>query len=158
MAVGAVDQAGDETSFTSFGERVDVYANGFEVESYLPGGEKMSGSGTSMSSPNAANLVAKLFALDPSLTPIEVIDMIKQGADRSEDGRLDYVETARVWLEAVNAPGGLKKWLEWGKFLWKGIRRPELITRYKAVREDAFSRGFAYNIIGHKRLTFQRSS
>lgn len=77
---------------------------------------------------------------------------------RSEDGRLDYVETARVWLEAVNAPGGLNKWLEWAKFLWKGRGRPELITRYKAIKEDAFSRGFAYNIIGHKRLTFQRSS
>ncbi len=77
---------------------------------------------------------------------------------RSEDGRLDYVETARVWLEAVNAPGGLRKWLEWCKFIWKGMGRPELITRYKAVREDAFSRGLAYNIIGHKRLTFQRSN
>jgi cyclopropane-fatty-acyl-phospholipid synthase len=77
---------------------------------------------------------------------------------KSEDGRLDYVETARVWCEAINTPGGLNKWLEWGKFIWKGRFRPELITRYKALREDAFSRGLAYNIIGHKRLTFQRSS
>jgi len=77
---------------------------------------------------------------------------------RSEDGRLDYVETARVWLEAINASGGLGKLLDWGKFLVKGIRRPGLVTRYKSIREDAFSRGFAYNAIGHKRLTFQKSS
>src|SRR3989304_3209300 len=34
IVAGAVDQAGDETSFTSFGNS-DVYANGFEVESYV---------------------------------------------------------------------------------------------------------------------------
>ncbi|KPK73321.1 hypothetical protein AMJ87_02010 [candidate division WOR_3 bacterium SM23_60] len=87
LVAGAVDQAGDETSFTSFGERVDVYANGYEVESYLPGGDSMPASGTSMSSPQAANLAAKLFALEPSLTPVEVVDLIIQGADESPDGR-----------------------------------------------------------------------
>ncbi len=87
LVAGAVDQAGDETSFTSFGERVDVYTNGFEVESYLPGGETMPGSGTSMASPQASNLAAKLFALEPSLTPAEVVDLIRKGADTSPDGR-----------------------------------------------------------------------
>jgi len=87
LVAGAVDQAGDETSFTSFGERVDVYANGYEVESYLPGGDSMPASGTSMSSPQAANLAVKLFALEPSLTPVEVVDLIIQGADESPDGR-----------------------------------------------------------------------
>ncbi|MCK4226427.1 S8 family serine peptidase, partial [candidate division WOR-3 bacterium] len=88
LVAGAVDQAGDETSFTSFGKRVNVYANGFEVESSLPGGDKMALSGTSMSSPNVANLALKLITLDSTLTPVEVISLIKEGADRSEDGRL----------------------------------------------------------------------
>jgi subtilisin family serine protease len=87
LVAGAVDQAGDETSFTSFGERVDIYANGYEVVSYVPGGDSMPASGTSMSSPQAANLAAKLFALEPSLTPVETIDLIIQGADESPDGR-----------------------------------------------------------------------
>lgn len=87
LVAGAVDLAGDETSFTSFGERVDIYANGYEVMSYLPGGDSMPASGTSMSSPQAANLAAKLLALEPSLTPVEVIDLIIQGADESPDGR-----------------------------------------------------------------------
>ena len=87
LVAGAVDQAGDETAFTSFGERVDIYANGYEVMSYLPGGDSMSASGTSMSSPQAANLAAKLFALEPSLTPVEAIDLITRGADESPDGR-----------------------------------------------------------------------
>ncbi|UCG92795.1 MAG: S8 family serine peptidase [candidate division WOR-3 bacterium] len=88
LVVGAVDQAGDETSFTSFGERVDVYANGYEVESYIPGGEKMPASGTSASSPNAANLAAKLLALNSSLTPEQVIILITDGADQNESGRM----------------------------------------------------------------------
>jgi subtilisin family serine protease len=88
LVVGAVDQAGDETSFTSFGETVDVYANGFEVESYIPGGERLPASGTSAASPNAANLAAKLLAVEPMLTPEGVIALIKEGADQNQNGRL----------------------------------------------------------------------
>lgn len=95
LVAGAVDLAGDETSFTSFGERVDIYANGYEVMSYLPGGDSMPASGTSMSSPQAANLAAKLLALEPSLTPVEVIDLIIQGADESPDGRFRLMNPKR---------------------------------------------------------------
>lgn len=81
MVVGAVDQAGDPTGFTSGGRNVKVYANGFQVESYVPGGKTMKMSGTSMASPNACNLGAKLVALKPQLKPAEVIALIEQGAD-----------------------------------------------------------------------------
>ena len=59
LVAGAVDQAGDQTSFTSFGN-VDVYSSGFEVDSYVPGGDRMKLSGTSMAAPNVTNLAAKL--------------------------------------------------------------------------------------------------
>ncbi len=88
LTVGAVDQAGEETSFTSFGDNVDVHANGFEVESYIPGGQTMKMSGTSMSSPNVVNLAGKLWSLEPGLTVHEVIDLIKNGCNTSEDGRI----------------------------------------------------------------------
>jgi subtilisin family serine protease len=91
MAVGAVDQAGEETSFTSYGESVAVDADGFQVESYVPGGTKLKFSGTSMASPNVVNLAAKLIALDPSLTPEQTIELIKRGADRSADGRRNLI-------------------------------------------------------------------
>jgi hypothetical protein len=84
MVVGAVDQAGERTSFTSMGENVVVYANGFEVESYVPGGERMAFSGTSMASPNALNLAVKLLTVQPGLQPPEVIRLIEQGADELE--------------------------------------------------------------------------
>jgi subtilisin family serine protease len=87
LTVGAVDQAGEETSFTTFGENVDLHANGFEVESYVPGGERMPMSGTSMSSPNVVNLAAKLLAQNPDLTVTELRARLIDGADHLDDGR-----------------------------------------------------------------------
>ena len=91
IAVGAVDQAGEETSFTSYGDTVVVDADGYEVESYVPGGTKLRLSGTSMASPNVVNLAAKLIALDPSLTPQQTIALIEKGADKSADGRRNLI-------------------------------------------------------------------
>jgi subtilisin family serine protease len=86
LIAGAVDQAGEATGFTSFGPTVNVYSNGFEVESYVPGGERVKFSGTSMASPNVVNLAAKLLALDPSLTPEETIRLILDATDEVKEG------------------------------------------------------------------------
>jgi subtilisin family serine protease len=81
LTVGAVDQSAKPTDFTTFGKNVSLYANGFEVESYIPGGRKMKFSGTSMAAPNTTNLAAKLIAINPKLTTAQVIELIKKGAD-----------------------------------------------------------------------------
>ena len=80
MSVGAVDEEGNETSFTSLG-KVDVYANGFEVESYVPGGNRIKFNGTSMASPQVLNLAGKLLALNPELTTAQLRQLIIDGAD-----------------------------------------------------------------------------
>jgi len=85
MIAGAVDQAGDETSFTSFGNS-EVFANGFEVESYVPGGAELKFSGTSMAAPNVANLAAKLWAVYPDLSVAQVRQLIVDGADAKQAG------------------------------------------------------------------------
>ncbi len=85
MSVGAVDQAGEETGFTSFG-KVDVYANGFEVLSFVPGGDEMKLSGTSQASPNVTNLAAKLWAMNPDLTVAQVRSLIVDSADERKAG------------------------------------------------------------------------
>jgi subtilisin family serine protease len=95
MAVGAVNQAGEETSFTSHGDTVVVHASGFQVESFVPGGARVPLSGTSMASPNVVNLAAKLFALDPTLTPAQVISLIRRGASDSADGRRHLIDQTR---------------------------------------------------------------
>ena len=88
LSVGAVDTYGDATSFSSFGKQVAVYANGYEVDSIVPGGFHTRGSGTSAAAPQVTDLAAKLFALKPSLTAAEWAALIKKGASRSADGKL----------------------------------------------------------------------
>lgn len=95
LTVGAVDQAGDATSFTSYGPTVRAYADGYHVESTVPGGRTIQLSGTSMSAPNVANLAAKLIALDPSLTPEQTIDLIVRGATLSNDGKRPLIDPKR---------------------------------------------------------------
>ena len=89
MVAGAVDQAGDETSFTSFGNS-DVYSNGFEVDSFVPGGARLKFSGTSMAAPNVTNLAGKLWALHPGLSVAQVRQLIIDGADDRVAGDRSY--------------------------------------------------------------------
>ena len=107
IAVGAVDQAGEETMFTSYGNTVVVHADGFQVESVVPGGTRLKLSGTSMASPNVANLAAKLIALDPLLTPEQTIDLIRRGADRSADGRINLINP-KATIALLKAQAGAK--------------------------------------------------
>jgi len=94
ITAGAVDTSGTETSFSTFGKTVVVHANGFEVTSYTPGGDKLKLSGTSMASPQVANLAAKLFALRPELNPALVKDMILRGAERA--GRVNLINPKKT--------------------------------------------------------------
>ena len=100
ITAGAVDQSGSETNFSTFGRTVVVHANGFEVMSYLPGGEKMKLSGTSMASPQVANLAAKLFAVKPELTVAQAKALILQGAERN--GRVNLINPKKT-LELAGA-------------------------------------------------------
>lgn len=106
ITVGAIDQSGKPTGFTTFGRNVKLYANGFEIESDLPGGEKQKMSGTSMAAPNAANLAGKLLALDPKLTTEQVIDLMTRGADpmAGQEGRL--IINPKKTIEMLRGRGG----------------------------------------------------
>jgi hypothetical protein len=96
ITAGAVDSEGKKTSFTTEGKSVDFYANGYEVESYVPGGDRLKFSGTSMASPNVANLAAKLIASNPKLTPSEVVKLIAAGAEPSaEDPNIKLINPKR---------------------------------------------------------------
>lgn len=81
VTIGAVDQSGKPTGFTTFGKNVALYASGYQVESYVPGGKREKASGTSMAAPQVTNLAAKLFAINPKLSASEVVKLITQTAD-----------------------------------------------------------------------------
>jgi hypothetical protein len=100
LTVGAVDRAGDEAPFTSYGPTVKVHANGYQVESFLPGGQRVALSGTSMAAPQVANLAAKLLVVNPKLKPPEVIDVVVKTAERSADGRRNLVHPRKALAAA----------------------------------------------------------
>jgi hypothetical protein len=102
ITAGAVDKAGDEAPFTSYGPTVVVHSNGYEVESYVPGGERMKFSGTSMASPNVVNLAAKILAVNPGLKPPEVIRIIRDTADATQDGRRHLINPKKAIAAAQN--------------------------------------------------------
>ncbi|MFN6997528.1 MAG: S8 family serine peptidase [Aquincola tertiaricarbonis] len=103
LTVGAVDRAGDEAPFTSYGPTVKVHANGYQVESVLPGGDRVALSGTSMASPQVANLAAKMLAVNPSLTPGRLIELIVGTAERTPDGRRVLVHPKNAVAAAAAA-------------------------------------------------------
>jgi subtilisin family serine protease len=103
LTVGAVDRAGDEASFTSYGPTVKVHANGYQVESFLPGGERVALSGTSMASPQVANVAAKMLAVNPKLKPAEVIRLIVDTAERTPDGRRNLMDAKKAVAAAAAA-------------------------------------------------------
>jgi subtilisin family serine protease len=73
-----------------------VHANGYQVESVIPGGEKLAESGTSMASPQVVNLAAKILAVDPNLKPEQVIALIRDNADRTPDGRRTLINPKKT--------------------------------------------------------------
>ena len=100
LTVGAVDRAGDEAPFTSYGPTVKVHANGYQVDSFLPGGQRVAQSGTSMAAPQVANLAAKLLVVNPKLKPAELVDIIVKTADRSADGRRKLIHPGKALAAA----------------------------------------------------------
>lgn len=82
LVVGAVDRFGNWATFTNSNpERVRLFDFGVEVDSLVPTGEHVPLSGTSMASPNAANLAAKMISIDPALTPERTIEIMLATGD-----------------------------------------------------------------------------
>jgi len=105
ITVGAVDKAGDEAPFTSYGPTVAVHANGYQVDSFVPGGNRVALSGTSMSSPQVANLAGKILAVRPELKPGEVIGIIRETAEKTADGRRTLINPKKALAAALEKAG-----------------------------------------------------
>jgi hypothetical protein len=100
ITIGAVDRELQPAGFTSYGESIDLYANGFEVPGRVPGGRELRLSGTSMAAPQVANLAGKLWATNPDLTVAEVIDAMTSTATAEGEQGLPVIHPAMA-LAAV---------------------------------------------------------
>ena len=78
-----------------------MHANGYQVQSLLPGGDKVALSGTSMSSPQVANLAAKMLALNPKLDPPTLVKIIVDTADKTSDGRRNLMNPKKAIAAAM---------------------------------------------------------
>ena len=89
-------------SFTSYGPTVKVHANGYQVES-VPGGERVAESGTSMASPQVANLAAKILAVNPKLTPTAGDRADPRQRRQTPDGRRTLINPKKALAAARRA-------------------------------------------------------
>ena len=76
---------------------------GYQVESVIPGGEKLAESGTSMASPQVVNLAAKILAINPKLKPSQVIALIRETAEKTSDGRRTLIDPKKALAAAQAA-------------------------------------------------------
>jgi subtilisin family serine protease len=102
ITVGAVDITLQPASFTSFGKSIDLYANGFEVKTRMPGGKKTMISGTSLAAPMVSNLASKLLAVDPSLSVKQVRELIESTATEEGEQKIRVIHP-KAALAALKA-------------------------------------------------------
>jgi len=82
IAVASTDANDMRSSFSTYGNWVDVAAPGTSILSTVPGGGYQSWSGTSMACPAVAGLAGLLFGyLGPQATPIQVRQRIENNCD-----------------------------------------------------------------------------
>jgi hypothetical protein len=107
ITVGATDSGDNLTSWSNYGDSVDVTAPGNGIWSTRDGGSYGSVSGTSYSSPVTAAVVALVMAADPSLTPDEIESIITgTSVDLGSPGRDSYFGHGRIDAAAAVAAAG----------------------------------------------------
>lgn len=74
VIVGGVGTAGNATAFSTYGAGVRLYALAEGNVVRAPGGQVMRASGTSFAAPTAVRAAAAMLAVNPGLTPVQVIE------------------------------------------------------------------------------------
>ena len=113
ISVSATDSTDTLTSWSSYGNYIDVAAPGTNIYTTEYGGGYAAVAGTSFSSPIAASIIALIFAANPALTPAEAETILKStatdlgtsGWDKSFGyGRVDADAAVTKALAFVNNP------------------------------------------------------
>jgi subtilisin family serine protease len=81
IVVGATTSSDNKSNFSAYGPSVDLMAPGSSVFTTTTGSGYGSVSGTSFSAPLTAGLIGLIWSADPSLTPDQVEEILKDGCD-----------------------------------------------------------------------------
>ena len=81
LTVSATDSNDLLASFSNTGNNIDLSAPGVMIRTTAKGGGYQAVAGTSFSSPVVAGVAALVMSVNPSLTPAQVQDTLKQSAD-----------------------------------------------------------------------------
>ena len=90
ITVSAIDSEGNPTSFSNFGNCVDVAAPGYDIYSTLPNEQYDLMSGTSMAAPFVSAAAAILKTISPDITPAQVKERICATATCPEGWDTNY--------------------------------------------------------------------
>lgn len=110
IAIGAVTSSGTRTSFSSVGPTADgrikpdlmaMGSNVYHAGSF--GNQYWSGGGTSYSCPLVAGVCALLLQKNPSLTPMEVLQILRSTASLSSNPNNEYGWGIIDALDAINS-------------------------------------------------------
>ncbi|MET9959790.1 type VII secretion-associated serine protease mycosin [Streptomyces sp. NPDC006326] len=91
LAVASSDRNNERAAFSQPGDFIAVAAPGVDMVSTVPGFGQCIDNGTSFSAPYVAGVAALLRAKHPEWTPQQVVWQIEGTAERSVNGRDDYV-------------------------------------------------------------------
>jgi len=114
FAVGATTSSKERATFSNYGDYVDVVAPGDSIASTYTGGQYAALSGTSMASPHVAALAGLIRSVNPSLTNVEVMEIMRQTAtDLGEPGYDQYygygeIDAQKALSTAVSYAGTLQ--------------------------------------------------
>ncbi|GGD71311.1 S8 family peptidase [Paenibacillus nasutitermitis] len=91
FGVASTDADGSRSSFSNYGDYIDAAAPGASIASTYPGSQYAALSGTSMACPHVAALAGLIRSINPDLTNIEVMDLMRKSAtDMGDKGKDIY--------------------------------------------------------------------
>lgn len=91
FAVAATNSSKEKASFSNYGDYIDVAAPGDSIASTYPGSQYAALSGTSMASPHVAALAGLIRSVNPELTNVEVMELMRKSAnDLGAEGKDNY--------------------------------------------------------------------
>ncbi|WP_219836320.1 S8 family peptidase [Paenibacillus sp. R14(2021)] len=100
LAVASTNADGTRSPFSNYGDYVDVAAPGMTIASTYPGSQYAALSGTSMASPHAAALAALIRSINPDLSNVEVMDIMRKSAkDLGTTGKDKYFGYGQIDID-----------------------------------------------------------